>query len=159
MKKTRRLVFAALVTWMFVLTCTLSTLVVKAHDDEPGRLFCTFEADVVWASTPYWIGTVSGDISGSIILMENPATFPGTTEHFDESLTITTTDGVVIKGYDLGVYNLNTFKFRANGGITEVSSPAWEYLVGCDLHMSGTTTPLVIGGDVHGSGTIMLMAP
>jgi hypothetical protein len=155
----RRMVFAALVTSMFVAVCTLSTLGVKAQDDEPGRLVCTFEADVVWASTPYWTGTVSGDISGSIILMENPATFPGITEHFDESFTITTTDGVIIKGYDLGVYNLNTFKFRANGGVTEVSSPAWEYLVGYNMHFSGTTTPLVIGGAVHGTGTIALMAP
>lgn len=144
---------------MFVVVCSLSALSVKAQDDEPERLLCTFEADVVWEPTPYWSGTVTGDISGSLILMENPATFPGKTEHFNESLTITTTGGALIKGYDLGVYNLNTFKFRANGGITEVSSSAFDYLVGYNMHYSGTTTPLVIGGPVHATGTIMLMAP
>ena len=153
------MIFAALVTWMLALVCALSMPGIKAQDDEPELLICTFEADVYWEPAPHWVGTVSGDISGSIVMMENPATFPGMTEHFDESLTITTTDGVVIKGYDLGVYNLNTFKFRANGGITEVSSPAWEYLIGYNMHFSGTTTPLVIGGDVHATGSIMLMAP
>jgi len=153
------MIAATLVTCMFALVGAFAMPGVAAQDDEPERLICTFEADVVWAPIPYWTGTVSGDISGNIILMENPATFPGATEHFDESLTITTTEGVVITGYDLGVYNLKTFKFRANGGITEVSSPDWEYLVGYNLHFRGTTTPLDIGGYVHASGTITMMAP
>ena len=144
---------------MFALVSALSVPGVRAQDDEPMRLVCTFEADVVWEPTPYWTGTVSGDISGSLLLMENPATFPGKTEHFNESCTITTNDGVIINGFDLGVYNLKTFKFRANGGITDVSSPEWEYLEGYHMHYSGTTTPLVIGGYVHCTGTIMLMAP
>jgi len=142
---------------MLALVCVLSMPGIKAQDDEPELLFCTLEADVVWAPTPHWVGTVSGDISGSIVMMENPATFPGMTEHFNESFTITTTDGVVIKGYDLGVYNLKTFKFRANGGITEVSAPDLQYLVGYKLHEMGTTTPFVIGGEVHATGIMMLI--
>ena len=153
------MIVAWLVTCMFALVGVLSTPGIKAQDDEPERLTCAFEADVVWEPTPYWTGIVTGDISGSIIIMENPATFPGNTEHFDESWTITTTDGDIIKGYDLGVYNLKSFKFRANGGVAEVSSPAWEFLVGYHMHFSGTTTPLVIGGDVHATGTITLMPP
>jgi hypothetical protein len=98
-------------------------------------------------------------ITGTIVIVEQPATFPGMTEHFSELFTIMTTDGVVIKGWDMGVYNLNMFKFRANGAVTEVSSPDWQWLVGYELHESGTTTPLVIGGEVHGTGTMMLMAP
>ncbi len=158
-EKTRKTIVAALVTCMFALVCSLSTPGVRAQDEQAERLVCAFEADVVWEPTPYWTGTVSGDISGSIVIMENPANFPGITEHFDESWTITTTDGVVIKGYDLGVYNLNMFKFRANGEATEASSPAWEFLVGYQMHFSGTTTPLVIGGDVHATGSIALMPP
>ena len=153
------MLFAALVTCMFALVCVLSTPSARAQDDDAERLVCAFEADVVWEPTPYWTGTVTGDISGSIIIMENPATFPGKTEHFDESWTITTADGVVLKGYDLGVYNLKSFKFRANGEVTEVSSPAWEFLVGYQMHFSGTTTPLVIGGYVHATGIIALMPP
>ena len=81
------------------------------------------------------------------------------TEHFDENFDITTTDGTVIKGCDLGVYNLNMFKFRANGWVTETSTPAWEHLVGYKVHFGGTTTPLVIGGEVHATGTMILVAP
>ena len=158
-ESTRRMIVATLVICMFTFVSTLSVPAARANSDDEKPLRCVMEADVVWATPPYWQGTLTGDISGSIIIMENPATFPGQTEHFDESFTITTTDGVVIKGYDLGVYNLKTFKFRANGGITEVSSPAWEFLVGYEMHFSGTTTPLVIGGEVHATGTIMLMAP
>jgi len=158
-EKTRRMIVAALVTCMFVFVSTLSVPSVRANSCDEKRLECVMEADVVWATPPYWQGTITGDITGSIIIMENPATFPGQTEHFDESFTITTVDGVVIKGYDLGVYNLKMFKFRANGAITEVSSPAWEFLVGYMMHFSGTTTPLVIGGEVHATGTISLMAP
>ena len=137
----------------------MSTPAVVAQDDEPERLVCTFEADVAWEPTPHWVATIGGDISGSMIIMENPATLPGKTEHFDESWTITTTDGVVIKGWDLGVYGLLKFRFVANGEVTEVSSPAWEFLVGYQMHFQGTTTPLVIGGEVHATGMITLMAP
>ena len=144
---------------MFALVCSLSAPGVRADDDQADRLVCAIELDVVWAPVPYWTGTLSGDISGSIVIMENPATFPGMTEHFDESWTITTDDGDVLKGYDLGVYNLNMFKFRANGEVTEASSPAMEYLVGYQMHFAGVTSPLVIGGEVHAVGTIALMAP
>lgn len=145
---------------MLAFVCPLSMPAAVAEDeDEDGLLICTFEADVVWEPTPYWTGTVSGDISGTLLLTENPATFSGKTEHFNEDMTITTDDGAKIMGYDLGVYNLKSFKFRANGGITEVSSADWDYLVGYEVHYSGTTTPLVIGGDVHATGVIMLMPP
>ena len=119
-------------------------------------LKCTMEASLV--NEPLgWIGSIAGDITGTIQLVENPATFPGTTEHFDESLTITTTDGVVIKGYDLGVFNLKMFKFVANGAITEVSSPDWEWLVGYELHFSGSADLSVNPWQV--TGTVMMMAP
>lgn len=153
------MIFTALVAWMFALVSVLSMPCIRAQDDGPALLHCTLAADVVWEPTPHWVGTVSGDISGSIVMMENPATFPGMTEHFNESFTITTTDGIIIKGYDLGVYNLKTFKFRANGGITEVSSPDMQSLVGYKLHEMGTTTPFVLGGEVHATGTITLMPP
>ena len=144
---------------MFAFVSALSVPAVSAKSNDGGRLVCTMEMDVVWATPPYWEGTIAGDITGTIVFVEQPATFPGMTEHFSELFTITTTDGVVIKGSDTGVYNLNMFKFRANGVITEVSSPDWQWLVGYGLHEMGMTTPLVIGGAVHATGTIMLMAP
>ena len=156
---TRRKMVAAFVTGMFAVVCASSMPGAIAVSDDPNRLVCAFEADVAWDPVPHWVGTVSGDVAGSIIIMENPATFPGSTEHFDESWTITTDDGVVLKGYDLGVYNLNMFKFRANGEVTEASSQALEYLVGYQMHFSGTTTPLIPGGAVHATGEITLMPP
>jgi len=158
-EKTRKMAIAVLVTCMLAFVSALSMPAVRADEDDERPLMCALELDVVWATPPYWQGTVTGDIAGSMLIMENPATFPGMTEHFDESFTITTTDGVVIKGWDLGVYNLNMFKFRANGMISEVSSPDWQWLVGYQLHFSGSTTPLVIGGEVHASGTMTLMSP
>lgn len=151
-----------LVVCMLAFMSAVSMAPARAQSDEIAPIVWLMEMDVVWAPSPHWIGTLAtpeGDLVGSILVTENPATFAGMTEHFDEDCTITMTDGAVITGYDLGVYNLNTFRYRANGWITEVSSPAWEHMVGYKLHYSGTTTPLVIGGEVHASGTIMLVAP
>jgi hypothetical protein len=151
-----------LVTCMLAFVSALSLVPARAQADEPEPILWHVELDVVWEPSPYWTGTITtpeGDLVGSILLTENPATFHGITEHFDEDCTITTADGTVLKGHDLGVYNLKTFKFKANGWITEASSSAWEYLVGYKMNMGGTTTPLVIGGEVHATGMIMLVAP
>lgn len=150
-----------LVTCMLATVSGLSIAPARADADGPAPTMWSVEMDVYWEPSPYWQGmvtTLAGDLVGSIKVTENPATFPGMTEHFDENFEITTTDGAVVSGFDLGVYNLNTFKFRANGWVTDASMPAWEYLVGYKVHFSGTTTPLIIGGEVHAIGTLMLVA-
>jgi hypothetical protein len=146
------MIVAAIVTCMFALVSALSVPVARA--ERP--LVCVIEADLITEPLG-WVGTVTGDITGSIAIVENPATFPGITEHFDESFTITTTDGVVIKGGDLGVFNLKMFKFVANGGITEVSSPDWQWLVGYEVHFQGSADLSV--DPWHVLGNMMLMAP
>ncbi len=151
-EQTRRIIVAALVTCMLVFTIGLSMPAVRA--EKP--LVSTMEANLVLEPLG-WVGTLTGDITGSIALVENPATFPGTTEHFDESITITTTDGVVIKGYDLGVFNLKTLRFVANGAITEVSSPDWQWLVGYELHFWGFADLGV--NPWHCTGTVRMVAP
>ncbi len=120
------------------------------------RLVCTMEVDLVQEPLG-WVGTLEGDISGTISIVENPATFPGTTEHFDESFTITTDDGDVLVGGDTGVFNLKMFKAVANGAITDASSPEWEWIVGYGLHFSGTADLTV--NPWHFSGTVMFMPP
>lgn len=137
---------------MFAIVSALSVPTVRA--DRP--LVCAIEADLVMEPLG-WVGTVTGDIAGTMVIVENPATFPGTTEHFDESFTITTNDGVVIKGWDLGVFSLKHLRFVANGMITEVSSPDWQWLVGYELHFWGTANLDV--EPWHVSGMIMMMAP
>ncbi len=141
-----------MVAFLFVFVSALSAISVRA--DKP--LQCDVEADLVMEPLG-WVGTITGDIEGTITLVENPATFPGTTEHFDESITITTTDGVVIKGGELGVFNLKTLKFVANGAITEVSSPDMQWLVGYELHFMGSADLSV--DPWHVSGSMRLMAP
>ncbi len=143
---------------MFGLVSALSVPVARAGPDSGQRLECVMEADVVWDTPPYWTGTLAGDLSGTIVLIENPATFPGKTEHFDENFVITM-DGVVIKGFDLGVWNLKTCKFRANGMVTESSNPDWEWLVGYYVHFMGVTSPLDIGGPMHATATVSFMPP
>jgi hypothetical protein len=151
-EKTRKTIVAIIVTCVFVSTAMLS--VPSARADKP--LECAMEADLVMEPLG-WVGTITGDITGSMTIVENPATFPGATEHFDESFTITTTDGTVMKGYDLGVFNLKMFKFVANGAITEVSSPDWQWLVGYELHFWGSADLSV--DPWHVSGSIRLTAP
>ena len=151
-EQTRKVIVAAIVTCMFVFVSALSASSVRA--EKP--LMCAMEADLVMEPLG-WVGTITGDITGSMVIVENPATFPGTTEHFDESFIITTTDGVVIKGYDLGVFNLKMFKFVANGAITEVSSPDWQWLVGYGLHFWGSADLSV--DPWHVTGSIRMMAP
>ncbi len=147
-EQTRKTIVAAFVTSMFVFLSVAS--VPAAADERP--LLCSIEADLV-AEPLGWVGTISGAITGAFVIVENPATFPGTTEHFDEDFTITTTGGVVIKGWDLGVFNLKMFKFVANGQITEASSPDWEWLVGYNLHFWGsadlTVTPWHVTGMIR----------
>ena len=114
------------------------------------------EADLVMEPLG-WIGTVTGALTGTMVIVENPATFPGKTEHFDESFTITTTEGVIIKGSDTGVFNLKNLKFVALGMISEASSPDWQWLVGYELHMTGSANLDV--DPWHASATIMMIAP
>ncbi len=151
-EQTRKAIVASIVTCMFAFVSALSAPSVLA--EKP--LVCTMEASLVMEPLG-WAGTITGDITGSMEIVENPATFPGTTEHFDESLTITTTDGVVIKGYDLGVFNLKMLKFVANGAVTDVSSPDWQWLVGYKLHFWGSADLSV--DPWHVTGSIRMMAP
>lgn len=96
------------------------------------------EVDLV--ADPFgWTGTLVGDITGTIEIIELPATFTGVMpiEHFNEEFTITMADGTVIKGVERGTFNLATFTAVANGEITEVSPGKWRWLVGYQTHLTG----------------------
>jgi hypothetical protein len=146
------MIVAAFVACMFVIVSALSVPAVRA--DRP--LKCTWEADLVMEPLG-WTGPITGALTGTMSVVENPATFPGMTEHFDESFTITTTEGVIIKGGDTGVFNLKNLKFVALGVISEVSSPDLQWLVGYELHMTGSANLQV--EPWHASATIMMIAP
>jgi len=109
----------------------------------------------------HWVGPVTGcDIEGTLEVFETPANFfPGQTEHFFETFILTTDSGV-ISGVDNGVWAFNTFKFRANGWITQATGD-WSYLVGYKLHESGYTSafPPTEGTIVTLSGTMFFVEP
>ena len=113
--------------------------------------------ELVWDPIPHWEGVLTGDIEGEIIVALQDATFPGTTEHFYETWVITTSDGI-LEGYDNGVWNFNTFKFRANGEITEATG-SLEHLEGCNVHFMGFTSefPVPPGEEVTCSATMTIM--
>lgn len=121
----------------------------------PSVMICYFDVTLTPDGTG-WTGTVSGVLTGTIefALTEAP-TIAGSVEHFAERSTITTTDGVVVKGVDVGVFNLVLGSAVSNGEVTEVSVTDWEWLVGWHIHLMGEadfdTSPMEF------SGILMLM--
>jgi hypothetical protein len=104
--------------FVLFLSCLLLAPLAAARIAEPNDpLRCELLMKVFWTTPPHWEGTVAGDIEGTIFVYELPPSFPGKTEHFSETFVITTSDGT-IEGFDNGVWNFMTFKWRANGQVT-----------------------------------------
>ena len=134
MKKSIPYVFA-----LVVLTLALIPNVF-AHPIKPIRSDVSLTFD--WIAFE-WTGTVSGDITGSVVVTPDVDNtwFPGKTEHFAETWMIDLGGDDFIEIYDLGVWSFVTFKFRANGRVTDASA-TYAYLIGAKVHLMGTTTPL-----------------
>jgi len=151
-----------------LIVCTvalLSTLWMPAvHAKKPITLKSELFIELNWdwigfgvGTSPYtWIGTVWGGINGDFYITLVGASFPGQTEHFSETWLIVTPDGE-IEGFDEGVWSFNNFKWSANGKVTGATG-TWSYLIGYDMHYSGTTTefPVPFGTPVSGTGTLIL---
>ncbi len=156
-----RKALAALVAFAFAFLA-VSVPVVSAQSEEPTYLQCNMEIDVVFANPAYWVGTLDGVFEGATIqFVEGPSHWLSNVAHFTEVFTITTKEGDVITGFDEGLYNLNMFKFRANGFVTDVTggSGDWAFLVGYHFHEMGVTTPFNPPNPVHGTATMTLVAP
>lgn len=111
--------------------------------------------------TCHWEGPMTGDIEGTIEFWETAANFfPGTTEHYFETMKITTSSGV-ITGTNQGVFNFGTLKFRSNAVVDDATGD-WAYLVGYKMHFSGVTTafpPPEGSTTVTGTGTWFAVPP
>jgi hypothetical protein len=148
-KSARKMVTILVFTVMCLTLVSVPT--VSAQPNKPLR--CEVEMAFDWDSYQ-WIGTVSGDIEGSITFTPEGATFPGSTEHFFETWVIETDGGDVIKGYHKGVWSFKTFKFRTNGKVTSASGE-WSHLVGRKVHSIGTTSPFP-AEEITGEGTFQI---
>jgi hypothetical protein len=87
-----------------------------------------------------WFGTVSGDINGTLEVGELPS-FEGPFLYtFTEWFEVKTAMGDV-RGFDMGVWNLTTFQFRASGWVTDATGP-YERYIGWMLYEDGYTSDI-----------------
>lgn len=106
-----------------------------------------------------WRGPITGCslTGGTIEFREQPQNrWPGKTEHFFEKFIIYAPGGGTISGDNAGVWNFATFKFRANGRVTE-ASPEWAHLAGAKFHEMGTTSDPATTWPITGFGTEMTL--
>ena len=158
----RKALMTVLVAGMFSFL-SLSAAVVSAQPDEHQPLQCTADiaaADWDLNGEVYWLGPIYGcSIAGTVAFHEHwdENYVVGTTEHFFETFTIWPTAGGWITGADQGVWNFATFKFRANGWVTD-ASPQWAFMVGYKYHeMGATSSPDTL--PITGYGTAVMIVP
>jgi len=116
---------------------------------------------------PHWRGTLSNcALDGAEVhYYGQPEGWEsGKVAHFHEHFVIYR-DGASISGYDDGLWNFSTWKFRAEGRVTEATGK-WSYLVGYKFHEMGTTDdPTLLPTDpeaewvLNGPSTMFLAGP
>ena len=163
--KARRLL---LVTVLMVALLFVSSLAVAAQPSESAAIKCGLDItyavwpeESYWGAGEYWAGTVTGprcSVAGNIKFVEEEPSFPGNTMHFVEVFTIHPDSGGSIEGKDWGVWNFSTFKFRAQGWVTD-ASPEWEHLVGSRYHEIGVTSNPAVPGPITAPDGEMHIAP
>lgn len=131
---------------------------------EPKQINCDqFIAVYLSDPEPHWRGTLSGcALDGAAVhYWGQPESWEsGYVLHFHEHFEIYPQGGGYIKGYDDGLWNYSTWKFRAEGRVTE-ASPEWSYLIGYKFHEMGTTDdPWLPGWEIlNGPSTMFLHGP
>ncbi len=157
----RKPLAVTLVSILALLFTSVGAVAAQPNETEPFvcKQDITFDLSL---PDPHWIGKLTEcDLEGKVEFWETSQNYVvGKTEHFFEIFKITTATGV-INGVDDGVWNFPTFKFRANGWVTDASGD-WTYLVGYKVHEIGTTSefPPPAGSTVvTGTGTMTLVAP
>ena len=101
----------------------------------------------------YWKGTITGDITGTVYFWENWERnyIVGSVEHFFEEFYIDLGDGW-ISGYDNGVWNFATLKFRSHGFVT-AASENYAGMIGNFFFEEGYTTDPDLGFPITGTCT------
>lgn len=149
------------VTAVLVLACLLLVAGV-AQAKAPLKCSTELYSD---ATMDHWEVTLTGGINGTMYVHgdESIEGFEsGKTAHFYETWITYPDDGGWFSGSNKGVWNLLTFKFRANGWVTDASSE-WQHLIGHKLHEAGTTTnPFTSPGPLYavwGEGNMFFAGP
>ena len=128
---------------LVVMLVMVPILVVSAESNAPVKCDLDITYDQHEPNNFYWLGKLSDcELEGEIKFVAVPEeyTYPGKTMHFVELFTINPYSGGEITGKNWGVWNLSTFKFRANGWVLD-ASPEWAHLIGAKYHEMGTTSP------------------
>jgi hypothetical protein len=137
-----------LITALMLAFSFMSGSAVAAKPSESGVIDCDLYIEYGehddCEDTLCWLGKVTGpkcDVEGTIRFdaVGEEYFYPGNTMHFVETFTIAPYSGGFIEGKDWGVWNYSTFKFRANGWVTE-ASPQWADLAGAHHHEMGVTS-------------------
>jgi hypothetical protein len=153
-----------LITVLMVALLFVSSPAIAAQPSASGTIECVLDITYDdYGDGVYWYGTVTGSecsVEGTIRIDAVPAEYfdAGKTLHFAEEFTIWPDSGGAIKGKDWGVWNLSTFKYRANGWVREASDE-WAHLVGSHYHGMGVTGNPDDGLPITAPGGWMKIAP
>jgi hypothetical protein len=103
------------------------------------------------------MGDITGGITGTCYFWETERNYiVGSVMHFFEDFYIDLGDGWV-SGYDNGIWNFATFKYRAHGWITDASEN-YAHMIGCKFYEEGVTSnPDVL--PIIGPGTCFFGPP
>jgi hypothetical protein len=115
----------------------------------------------------HWRGTLTNcELDGATVHyygIDTNRNSKGMSSHFAENFVIYPNGDdypeVFIKGSEEGLWNMNTFKFRSEGRVTEANGP-WSYLVGYKFHEMGVTdNPFLVWDVLKGPSTMFLAGP
>jgi hypothetical protein len=150
-----------------VLTAVLLFVSLPAVSAEPGAIQCDLDITHDYHDgedmPPYWLGTVIGPdctVAGEIEFRAVPEEYftSGKTIHFVETFVIRPYDGGELYGKNYGVWNLSTFKYRANGWVLN-ATPEWEQMIGYKYHESGTTSDPADAPPIYAPGGWAILVP
>ena len=163
MRKLLAIALAAVLVLLFT-----SGGVLAAQSNGPKIIKCDQFIAVYSTDSPqHWRGNLSNCVldKADVHYYGQPESWEsGKVAHFHEHFVISR-DGDSISGYDDGLWNFSTWKFRAEGRVTEATGK-WSYLVGYKFHEMGTTDdPTLLPTDpdaywvLNGPSTMFLAGP
>ena len=137
------------ITFITILALLITSVVVLAKPGNGPNIIKCDQYIAVYLSDgddAHWRGTLTNcELDGASVHyygIDTNRISKGMSTHFAENFVIYPNGDnhpeIFIKGSEEGLWNLNTFKFRSEGRVTEANGP-WSYLVGYKFHEMGVT--------------------